>query len=132
MRDNMKKELCIDTVKAARIRYPISGATLHSDRGNQCTSDGFRVILAANNLQQSLSGINHCYDNARMESFFATLKKELLYRIPTYRMKMSEVKSWILKYVFTYYNTERIYTSNPSELPPAEYIRMLLDETLAA
>lgn len=106
--------------------------TLHSDRVNQCTSDGFRVILAANNLQQSLSGIDHCYDNAKMESFFATLKKELLYRIPTYRMKLSKVKSWIFKYVFTYYNTERIYTSNPSELPPAEYIRMLLDETLVA
>ena len=46
-----------------------------------------------------------------MESFFATLKKELLYRIPTYRMKMSEVKSWIFKYVLTYYNTVRISTS---------------------
>ena len=88
MHDNMKKELCIDTVKAARIRYPIIEATLHSDRGSQYTSDGFRAILAANNIQQSLSGINHCYDNARMESFFATLKKELLYRIPIYRMKM--------------------------------------------
>ncbi len=132
MRDNMKKELCIDTLKAAQTRYPISVATLHSDRGSQYISDGFRAILAANNIQQSLSGINHCYDNARMESFFATLKKELLYRIPTYRMKMSEVKSWIFKYVFAYYNTVRIYTSNPSGLPPAEYRRMLLDEALAA
>ena len=57
MRDNMKKELCIDTLKAARIRYPISGAALHSDRGSQYTSDGFRAILAANNIQQSLSGL---------------------------------------------------------------------------
>jgi len=47
----MKKELCIDTVKAAQIRYPISGVTLHSDRGSQYTSDGFRAILAANNIQ---------------------------------------------------------------------------------
>lgn len=128
----MKKELCIDTLKAALIRYPISGATLHSDRGSRYTSDGFKAILAANNIQQSLSGIDHYYDNARMESFFVTLKKELLYRIPTYRMKMSEVKSWVFKYVFTYYNTVRIYTSNPSGLPPAKYIRMVLDETLAA
>ena len=132
MRDNMKKELCIDTVKAARIRYPISGATLHSDRGSQYTRGGFRAILAANNIQQNLSGVNHCYDNARMESFFATLKKELQYRIPTYRMKMSEVKSWIFKYVFAYYNTVRIYTSNPSGLPPAEYRRRMLDEALTA
>ena len=67
MRDNMKKELCIYTVKAARIRYPISEATLHSDTGSQYTSDGFRAILAANNVQQSLSGVNHRYDNDRME-----------------------------------------------------------------
>ena len=116
MRDNMKKELYIDTLKAARVSYPISGATLHSDRGSQYTSNGFRTILAANDIQQSLIGVNHCYDNARMEKFFATLKKKLLYRIPTYRMKISEVKSWIFKYVFTYYNTVRIYTSNPSGL----------------
>jgi transposase InsO family protein len=132
MRDNMKKELCIDTLKAARMRYPISGATLHSDRGSQYTSDGFKAILKANNMLQSLSGVDHCYDNARMESFFATLKKELLYRLPTYRMKMSEVKSWIFRYVFTYYNTVRIYTSNPNGLPPAAYRRTLLDEALAA
>ena len=104
-RYNIKKELCIDTVKTARIRYPISGVTLHLDRGSQYTSDGFREILPANNIQQSLSGIDHYYDNARIERFFATLKKELLYRIPTYRMKMLEVKPWIFKYVFTYYNT---------------------------
>ena len=83
-------------------------------------------------MQQSLSGVDHCYDNARMESFFATLKKELLYRLPTYRMKMSEVKSWIFRYVFTYYNTVRIYTSNPYGRPPAAYRRTLLDEALAA
>lgn len=59
------------------------------------------------------------------------MKKELLHRIPTYRMKMSEVKSWIFKYVFTYYNTVRIYTSDPSGLPPAEYSRMVPYEALA-
>ena len=37
MRDNMKKELCIDTLKAARMRYPISGATLHSDYAEKNT-----------------------------------------------------------------------------------------------
>ena len=132
MRDNMKKELCIDTLKAAGMRYPINGATLHHDRGSQYTSDEFRSLLKSNNIQQSLSGVNHCYDNARMESFFATLKKELLYRIPTYRMKMAEVKSWIFRYVFTYYNTVRIYTANPDGLPPAALRRALADEALAA
>lgn len=96
------------------------------------TRDGFRAILAANNIQQILRGVDHCYDNARMKSFFATLKKELLYRIPTYKIKISEAKSWIFKYIFTYYNTVRIYTSNPSGLFPAEYRRMLLYEALTA
>lgn len=74
---------------------------------------------------QSLSGVNHCFDNARMESFFATLKKELLYRIPTYKMKMEEVKVIVFRYVFIYYNRIRIYTSNPDGLPPAAYRRRL-------
>ena len=132
MRDNMKKGLCIDTLKAAGMRYPIKGAILHSDRGSQYTSDEFRALLKSNHIQQSLSGVDHCYDNARMESFFATLKKELLYRIPTYRMRMAEVKSWIFRYVFTYYNTVRIYTANPDGLPPAALRRALTVEAMAA
>ena len=123
MRNNMKKELCIDTVKALK-KYPISGAILHSDRGSQYTSEAFRETLECMKLQQSLSGVAHCYDNARMESFFATLKKELLYRIPTYRMTMDDVKSAVFRYVFTYYTTMRIYTRNPYGWPPAVYRRM--------
>lgn len=65
-------------------------------------------------LLQSLSGTAYCYDNARMESFFATLKKEKLYQIPTYRMKREEVKTII----FSYYNTQRINTFNEGSLPP--------------
>ena len=132
MRNNMKKELCIDTFEAARKRYPISGAILHSDRGSQYTSEAFRETLEKNGVRQSLSGVNHCFDNARMESFFATLKKELLYRIPTYRMTMDEVKTCIFRYVFTYYNTTRIYTSNPDGLPPVAYRQVLLDGALVA
>ena len=60
-----------------------------------------------------------------MEIFFAILKKELLYRIPTYKMKMDEVKAIIFRYVFVYYNRIRIYTSNPDGLPPAAYRRHL-------
>ena len=85
-------------------------AILHSDRGSQYTSEAFREELNNAGVMQSLSGVNHCFDNARMESFFATLKKELLYRIPTYKMKMEEVKAIIFRYVFIYYNRIRIYT----------------------
>ena len=98
---------------------------MHSDRGNQYTSEAFRKTLSNAGVLQSLSGVNHCFDNARMESFFATLKKELLYRIPTYKMKMDEVKAIIFRYVFVYYNRIRIYTSNPDGLPPAAYRRHL-------
>ena len=121
MENNMRKELCIDTVTATACRFPIRGAILHSDRGSQYTSDAFRETLAVSGLTQSLSGVAHCYDNARMESFFATLKKELIYRMPTYKMKMSEVKSLVFRYVFVYYNRMRVYTSNPCGLPPEAY-----------
>ena len=132
MRNNMKKELCIDTIEAAARRYPIRGAILHSDRGSQYTSDEFRKTLKSNGVTQSLSGVDHCYDNARMESFFATLKKELLYRIPTHTMRRSKVETIIFRYVFTYYNTIRINTSNPGGLPPAAYRIIQPEEALAA
>lgn len=131
MRDNMKKELCIDTLKAVTQRYKLNGTILHSDRGSQYTSTAFREELEYAGVIQSLSGVNHCYDNSRMESFFATLKKELLYRIPTYKMKRNDVKSIIFRYVFTYYNQKRIYTSNPGGYPPAVY-RQLQELSLLA
>ena len=80
MRDNMKKELCIDTVRQLKANCPnLKGAILHSDRGSQYTSEAFREELKKNGMIQSLSGTGHCFDNARMESFFATLKKEKIY-----------------------------------------------------
>ena len=66
-----------------------------------------------------MSGTGRCYDNARMESFFATLKKEKLYRIRTERMPMTQVENIVFRYIMTYYNRQRIYTANPSGLPPA-------------
>lgn len=126
MRDNMKKELCIDTVRKAVRNSVLRGAILHSDRGSQYTSEEFRKVLLNYGIKQSLSGVDHCYDNARMESFFATLKKELIYRIPVHRMKKEDVKTLIFRYVFIYYNQQRIYTSNPGGYPPAVY-RMLAE-----
>ena len=127
MRNNMKKELCIDTVQALR-RYPVKGAILHSDRGSQYTSGAFRETLDAMNIRQSLSGVDHCYDNARMESFFATLKKELIYRISAYRLSMAEVKSLVFRYVFVYYNRIRVYTANPGGWSPETWRRMYFEQ----
>jgi transposase InsO family protein len=121
MRDNMKKKLCIDTVMDVVRNNNLRGAVLHSDRGSQYTSEEFRKTLYNLGIIQSLSGVDHCYDNARMESFFATLKKELIYRIPAYKMNMEEVKTLVFRYVYIYYNQQRIYTTNPGGYPPTVY-----------
>lgn len=122
--DNMKKELCIRTVEELKQRYgkrALTGTIFHSDRGSQYTSEGFRKALSDVGMIQSLSGTGHCYDNARMESFFATLKKEKLYRIPTHRLKREEVKRIIFRYIHIYYNRIRVATFNPYGLPPVAY-----------
>ncbi len=56
-----------------------------------------------------------------MESFFATLKKEKIYRIEAYKLTRDQVKSIVFRYVFVYYNRVRITTVNPGGLPPAAY-----------
>ena len=101
MRDNMKKELCIDTVRQLERIYPsLSGAVFHSDRGSQYTSAAFRAELSRCGMIQSLSGTGHCFDNARMESFFATLKKEKIYQIAAYKLPREQVKTIIFRYIF--------------------------------
>ena len=52
------------------------------------------------------------------EKFFATLKKELIYRISAYHLSMKEVKTFAFWYVFVYYNRVRVYTSNPGGWSP--------------
>jgi transposase InsO family protein len=121
MGDNMKKELCIHAFESACESRAAHGMILHSDRGSQFTSAAFRKTLAKYEAVQSMSSTGRCYDNARMESFFATLKKEKLYQIHTEKMPMSQVKSIVFRYIMTYYNRERIYTANPGGLAPAMY-----------
>ena len=119
IRDNMKKELCMDTVRQLKRRYgDLNHVILHTDRGCQYTSHEFRALLKEYGMLQSLSGTGKCYDNAKMESFFATLKKEKLYKLPTYNMSKEAVITAIYRYVFAYYNTIRINSFNPDGLPP--------------
>jgi len=59
-----------------------------------------------------------CFDNARMESFFATLKKDLLYRLPLYKLTRDEVRREIFSWIELYYNSERRCTANEGCLPP--------------
>jgi putative transposase len=97
MDDNMRKELCIQAFENACGARNARGITFHSDRGSQFTSDAFRKSLAKRDAIQSMSGTGRCYDNARMESFFATLKKEKRYKIRTERYPMCYVKSVIFR-----------------------------------
>ena len=124
MDNNMKKELCIKTVKELELQYgkkKLSGAIFHSDRGSQYTSEAFKKALKEAGLIQSLSGAGHCFDNARMESFFATLKKEKIYRISAYKLTRDQVKSIIFRYIFVYYNRIRISSVNHGGLSPVAY-----------
>ena len=121
IRDNMKKELCMDTVRQLKRRYgDLRNVILHTDRGCQYTSNEFRALLKEYGMIQSLSGTGKYYDNARTESFFATLKKEKLYKLPTYRMSKEEVITIIYRYIFAYYNTIRVNSFNPDGLPPVK------------
>ena len=123
MDSNMKKELCIRTVTELKLQYgkKLNGAIFHSDRGSQYTSDAFRSTLRDAGLVQSLSGTGHCFDNARMESFFATLKKEKIYRISAYKLTRDQVKSIIFRYIFVYYNRIRISSVNACGMSPVAY-----------
>ncbi|MGF9713058.1 IS3 family transposase, partial [Paenibacillus naphthalenovorans] len=128
MDDNMRKELCIQAFENACKARNARGMIFHSDRGSQFTSHAFREHLAKRGTIQSMSGTGRCYDNARMESFFATLKKEKLHKINTERYPMVYIKSVIFRYIMVYYNRQRIYTSNPGGWPPAIYRERMLSQ----
>jgi len=76
------------------------------------------ITLANKVLRQSMGRTGNCFDNARMESFFATLKKELIYRLPVYKMNRAEVRHHIFDWIESYYNRKRRHTSNEQKLPP--------------
>lgn len=113
---NMRAELCVESFEMACRKEKARGMVMHSDRGSQYTSKKFRESLEKRGATQSMSGVGRCYDNARMESFFATLKKEKLYKIDTTKMSVDEVKSIIVHFV-AYYNWRRIYTTNGGTPP---------------
>lgn len=130
MDTNMKAELCIEAFEQACRRDGAYGMILHSDRGSQFTSHDFREALKKHRAIQSMSGVGRCYDNARMESFFATLKKEKIYKIDTTKMTVAEVKTVIFRYIY-YYNLRRVYSTNDG-WPPAVYRQMYFEAQLAA
>ncbi len=81
MADHMRAELCCETLKNARLRFPeIRGAILHSDRGSQYTSAAYRAAIQTYGIVQSMNSAGgRCHDNARCESIWARMKEELFY-----------------------------------------------------
>jgi transposase InsO family protein len=92
----------------------------HSDRGSQYASNDFKAILAKNKFIGSMSKKGDCWDNAVAESFFHTLKVELVYRNKFKTRK--EAKQMIFEYIEMYYNCKRAH-STLGYFSPAEYER---------
>lgn len=118
MDKRITKELTIKAFQHAVISRDIkSGIILHSDRGSQYASYDYANLLVKNKFIQSMSGKGNCYDNAVMESFFKTLKSELVYweKYTT----IDDAKKSIFEYIEMYYNRKRIHSSigymNPEE-----------------
>jgi transposase InsO family protein len=75
MRTDLTRQLVIDALQMAlRRRRPPVGLIHHSDRGSQYASGDFQAVLAANGIRPSMSGKGNCFDNAPVESWFASLK----------------------------------------------------------
>lgn len=111
MEDNMETELLLQALDMALGRQGLTVGELvqHSDRGSQYASEVYREKLKSLGLIASMSRKGNCYDNAFAESFFATLKKELIYR-NHYKTK-EEAKKAIFEYIEVWYNRQRIHSS---------------------
>jgi putative transposase len=90
-------------------RQPPAGLLHHSDRGSEFTSDRYLALLASLDIQVSMSRTANCYDNAAMESFFASLTKECT---DCTRFKTrQEARSAIVEYVECFYNPVRFHST---------------------
>jgi transposase InsO family protein len=110
MAKTMTAELTCRALKMALAqRRPLPGLIHHSDRGSQYASQPYQALLAAHGLIPSMSGTGNCLDNAPMESFFATLKRELIYR--NHYLTRRQAKTAVFDYVETFYNRVRRHSA---------------------
>lgn len=119
MADHMRTELVADALHMAiEDRRPEKGLIFHSDRGCQYTSDEYGKLLDEWGIRQSLSRPGQCWDNAVAESFFATLKLELIYQHawPT----RASARRAISEFIEIDYNWTRLHSSIGYQ-PPAAY-----------
>ncbi|MGD0626845.1 MAG: IS3 family transposase [Thermodesulfobacteriota bacterium] len=110
MGDRLNHGIIVDALeKAFRRRKPGAGLIFHSDRGTQYASYVFRDLLDGYGFVPSMSSKSHCYDNALMESFFHTLKTELIY-FEKYRTRQ-EARGSVFEYIEIFYNRIRRHSS---------------------
>ena len=123
MADHLGAELARDALPMAiRRRQPPPGLIPHSDRGVQYASGPYRATLARHGLVQSMSRKGNCLDNAPMESFFGSLKNELVHRtaFPT----REAARRAIFEYVETFYNRRRRHSGLGFLTPAQAYGQM--------
>lgn len=110
MNSTMTRKLVMDAFNAAILKdNPEEGFIFHSDRGVQYASYDYQDLLRESGCKQSMSAKGCCYDNACAESFFSSLKKDMLYgrKFKT----RSEAKSVIVEYIELFYNSRRLHST---------------------
>lgn len=106
MADHMESRLVVDALEmAVARRLPQEGLLAHTDRGSQYASEHYQQLLGKHGIACSMSGVGQCWDNAPMESFFASLKKELVHHedYPT----RAAARASIFEYIEAFYNPKR-------------------------
>ena len=115
----MRAELVCDALRMAIAhRRPSPGAMFHSDRGTQYTCSEFTDLLAEHDMVQSLSRPRQCWDNAVAESFFASLKLELIH-LRSWATR-AQVRRAVFDYIEVFYNRQRLHSAL-GYLTPVEY-----------
>ncbi len=108
--DHMETSLCLEALrKALALRTDVDGLIHHSDRGVQYASAGYRGALDAEGIECSMSRRANCWDNAVGESFFGTLKNELIYRRPW--LTREDARDAIAEYIEIFYNRIRRHST---------------------
>lgn len=119
MQPTMERTLVIDALKMAlEFRKPSAGLLHHSDRGRQYASKDYQELLREAAMCCSMSRKGNCWDNAPVESFFATLKRERIHH-RRYRSR-AEARADIFQYVEVWYNRKRRHSSL-DYLSPVDY-----------
>jgi len=110
MAEHMESRLVVDALEMAIARrLPQQGLLTHSDRGSQYASEHYQTVLLRHGIECSMSGKGQCWDNAPMESFFASLKKELVHD-EDYHTRQ-QARSSIFEYIEPFYNHKRRHSA---------------------